>query len=271
VARGWTALTAIALLTLVLVPSAGGHRGTPCPTRGALLPDLVQEVPSDITVDLARSGSHVTFRLGFSTTMGNIGEGPLEVVGHRSPGEPSMSAEQLIALRSGGTCRRSAVGTVRYDFRKTHEHWHLLGFDRYSLLRPSGTPAPAPTRKAGFCLGDRVGLTQDLRHAAARARWITDCAIDEPHAARVVEGISVGWADIYEAYIEGQLLDITKLTPGRYVLANTVNPNRRLRESRYGNNSASVLIDLRWPQGRDRFPTVRVLATCPGRLRCGKR
>jgi hypothetical protein len=74
---------------------------------------------------------------------------------------------------------------------------------------------------------------------------------------------------VYPAYVEGQVLDISRVQPGHYVLVNIVNPARALVESRYGNDSASVLIDLRWPRGRAQFPTVRVLAACPGRRHCG--
>jgi Lysyl oxidase len=75
---------------------------------------------------------------------------------------------------------------------------------------------------------------------------------------------------VYRAYIEDQYLDITEVRGGRYVLVNRVNADHALAETGYRNNAASVLIDLRWPDGRDRFPAVRVLARCPHSARCSE-
>lgn len=265
----WKALLTIAAIPVVLVSSARAHRSAPCPAAAALLPDLVQEVPSDITVDMTRSGPRIGFRLGFTTTIANTGAGPIEVVGHRGAGQTVMRAEQVVRTRDGESCVRPGAGALRYDFRQTHDHWHLLDFDRYALTRPDGSSAPAPSRKAGFCLGDRTELRRRVPGSVARPRWTSECALDQPRATAVSEGISIGWADVYPAYVEGQVLDISRVQPGHYVLVNIVNPARALVESRYGNDSASVLIDLRWPHGRAQFPTVRVLAACPGRRHCG--
>jgi hypothetical protein len=47
-----------------------------------------------------------------------------------------------------------------------------------------------------------------------------------------------------------------------------VNSDRRLRETRYDNDAASLLLELRWTGGE---PSIRVLATCPGTDRCAAR
>jgi hypothetical protein len=44
-----------------------------------------------------------------------------------------------------------------------------------------------------------------------------------------------------------------------------VNAERRLRETSYANNAASVLLRLRWRGGG---PFIDVLAECPGSARC---
>ena len=80
------------------------------------------------------------------------------------------------------------------------------------------------------------------------------------------EGISPGYGDDYVPRLEGQWVDITSLRPDRYVLVHRVNPERELRESDYGNNAASVLVELRRPAGE--IPTIAVLARCPGSERC---
>jgi len=81
-------------------------------------------------------------------------------------------------------------------------------------------------------------------------------------------GISVGYGDDYHAYLEGQSIAVTGLPAGRYELVHRVNGNGRLRETRYSNNAASVLVRLSWPNGSDDRPRVEVLKRCPGRERC---
>jgi hypothetical protein len=44
-----------------------------------------------------------------------------------------------------------------------------------------------------------------------------------------------------------------------------VNADRRIHETKYRNNAASVLLALQWRQG---IPYIRVLANCPDRARC---
>src|SRR4029077_18634549 len=55
---------------------------------------------------------------------------------------------------------------------------------------------------------------------------------------------------------------------GRYVLVHQVNVDRRLRELDYGNDAASLLLELRWQHGH---PLVRILRECPGTARCDRR
>jgi hypothetical protein len=42
-----------------------------------------------------------------------------------------------------------------------------------------------------------------------------------------------------------------------------------MRETKYTNNAASVLIQLSWPNGRRATPSLRVLRICEATERCG--
>jgi hypothetical protein len=220
-----------------------------------------------VTVDLQRIGTRIVFRLGFTSSIANVGAGALKIVGRRAAGARAMRAEQIVQRKHGGACRYPDVGLVRFDFNQTHDHWHLLRFDRYTLTDLQGRRPVAPVRKAGFCLND------DIRAAgpggpATRRTFTTDCGLDQPQARTVSEGISVGWTDVYPAYVEGQYIDITQVPAGRYVLANQVNVGHRLVEHRYANDAASLLLRLSWPHGRQQFPAVRILAACPHSRTC---
>ena len=41
-------------------------------------------------------------------------------------------------VRGGGLRTRRGVGSVRYVRRGNHEHWHLMGLQRFELRTPAG-------------------------------------------------------------------------------------------------------------------------------------
>jgi hypothetical protein len=84
----------------------------------------------------------------------------------------------------------------------------------------------------------------------------------------VFQGTSVGYTDRYPSYFHGQNLDLTGVPGGNYVLVHRSNRRLLLRELRYENNAASRRIRIRWPHGRSRAPSVRVVRTCPDSDRC---
>jgi hypothetical protein len=90
----------------------------------------------------------------------------------------------------------------------------------------------------------------------------------QPKLDGLFAGISVGYADRYEAHLEGQFVDLTGLPEGRYVLTHTVNPEQTLIESDYSDNASSLLVGLRWPNGNNELPRVRVWKRCPGAASC---
>ena len=236
-----------------------------------LLPDLDVAAPSGLVADVAVIGGRSVVRLSFASTASNVGVGPLVVRGHRPfTGQLELRAEQIVTLANGRERVRADVGVLRYVEEETHEHWHLLPFMRYELRRARDFRLVVPDRKTGFCLGDRVDGVQGRRlpHEPRKRVFDTNCGPGERGLLAIEEGISVGWADVYEAWRDGQFLDITGVPAGRYVLVHRVNPSRRLVESRYGNNASSLLLALSWPNGEGGLPKVRVLKRCPETQRC---
>ena len=74
-----------------------------------------------------------------------------------------------------------------------------------------------------------------------------------------------GYTDRYPAFFHGQNIDITGVPNGTYVLTHRVNASMQLRELRYDNDAASVLLSLHWQNG---MPYLRVLAQCEDSARC---
>jgi hypothetical protein len=244
-----------------LVLPSPGEGGSTAPERR---PDLVQRTPSDVRTRETSRG----FAIGFDSAVENHGDGPLRVNGRRFSGQRDMTADQLIKRTDGSVARIRGIGTIRYTHSGGHDHWHHLFFDRYELRRASDHRLVRPDRKTGFCLGDRYDSDRSFASKPPRAVITGSCLLHEPGARSVAMGISVGYGDDYRAYLEGQSIDVTSLPAGRYELVHRVNGNRRLRETRYSNNAASVLVRLSWPNGSDDRPAVDVLKRCPGRGRC---
>jgi hypothetical protein len=239
-----------------------------------LLPDLDVAVPSGLVADVVQVGQQRRARLAFVSAASNLGEGPLIIQGHRASAvEPELTADQVVRRANGQQTVRPEVGTLAYVQDPTHEHWHLLPFMSYELRRASTFRLVVPDAKTGFCLGDRVDANPRKRLPGEPAAPVfnTDCSLGDRSILAIEEGISVGWADVYHAWRDGQHLDVTGLPAGRYVLVHRVNATRSLLESSYRNNASSVLLRLSWPDGPFGAPTVRVLARCPETARCPAR
>jgi Lysyl oxidase len=256
-------LIALALGGAALLALAGQSDN---PTRASQrLPDLDQEAPSKLEVSVDEAGGG--YRLGFRSAVRNVGAGALIVSGRRDrAGSPTMTADQLIENSSAPPAPLEGVGRLRYVRSPDHEHWHLLGFMRYELRRPGGRAALVRDRKTGFCLGDRYRARErGLPERPPAAVYTSRCGLGGTARLGLIEGISVGYGDVYKPNLEGQSLDLTGLAPGRYVLVHRVNAGRRLRESDYTNNASSLLLQLRRRGGR---PSVQVLESCSDAGRC---
>jgi glucose/arabinose dehydrogenase len=261
VAVGFTVSVAVSAIAVdTHVAAAGSQR----------LPDLDQATPSQLVITRSGPRRQPVYRLGFLSAVSNVGDGPLIINGHRSGLDTAtMVADQLVETAGAPRQVVPGVGELRYVTSVDHRHWHLLGFDRYEL-RVAGHSGVAAARdsKTGFCLGDRYRETGRVLPAAPRQPAYTSrCGLAQTQLLGLTEGISVGYGDDYRANLEGQYLRLTGLRSGRYVLVHEVNADRRLRELDYGNNAASLLLDLTWRRGE---PVIRVLKACPDTAGCDR-
>lgn len=235
-----------------------------------LLPDLQQEVPAQVAV--VRRGRQL--RLVFRSAVRNVGRGVLYLDASRpSRASKTMRITQLIDGfdRSGRPLEQRAVpdvGRLRYFDVRTHEHWHVVGFERFELRRPDGRLA-ARDRKTGFCVGARYAASAAAARASRAPVRYTDfdgeCGPKRPNARRVVIGLTPGYGDDYKPEVEGQFIDISRVRPGRYQLVHRTNERERIVEAGYANNAAAVLVELR---RSGRSMKVRVLRRCPDSDTC---
>ena len=236
-----------------------------------LLPDLDQEMPRDLQLTTDQSGAIPRFHLGFQSAVDNRGAGPLVISGHReSQDQPQMVADQSIASSDGSSRTVPDVGRLQYVYSEDHDHWHYLGFDHYELRKAGNYKLFAPDQKTGFCLGDRydTDTTSQLPGEPAQAFYTGYCGRTHTELLSLVEGISVGYGDVYFANLEGQFVDVTGVPAGQYYLVHRVNADRKLAESDYANDAASLLLELSWPAGTAAAPSIKILRGCPAADSC---
>lgn len=231
-------------------------------------PDLDQRPATDLSFQRTSSGR---FLLGFTSATDNVGDGPLSIVASRpSRAVPTMRASQRVRLIGGGAQTYPDVGFLKYTIAPPHEHWHLMDFQRYELRRASDHSLVIADRKSGFCLADHWALVPGyVPGKPRRPVFHSNCKQYEPGALAVEQGTSVGYTDRYPAYFHGQNLDVTRVPAGTYVLVHRANGDLPLRELRYENNAASLLVRFSWPRGRGHQPAIRVLRTCADSEWCG--
>jgi hypothetical protein len=217
-------------------------------------PNLVQRPPSGLVIERARN-SH--WLLGFTSMVDNRGPGILEIKGTRKPGAHVMEVRQFVQLANGTERVDPASGELHYVVAPPHYHWHMIGFVHAELRTAGDFQLRVRDHKSGFCIADHYGTAIGVPHGPPR--FLSNCEQFNPRARAVVEGASVGYTDRYPAFFHGQQLDINGLTAGRYWLVHRANEDFHLRESRYDDNVASVLIRLAW---RDGTPSVVPLRVC---------
>jgi len=118
-------------------------------------------------------------------------------------------------------------GDPRFEYFECHRHYHFNGFASYELLDQNNQPV-ALGRKVSFCLLDGI-------------RWDPKSPLQGKYHCNN-QGIQAGWADVYDAGLDGQWVDITGVPPGTYTLRITMNPDQVIEETDYTNNSASTQV-----------------------------
>ena len=256
--RVGAAVGCVALGSLAVAASVGEDAKAP-----AILPNIDQAAPAQVRVRTVDTPSGRGHRLGFTSRVVNDGRGPLIIRSART-GDEVMRADQVVEIRGGGLRTRRGVGSVRYVRRGGHQHWHVMGLQRFELRTPAGKRLPRRVAKQGLCLGDREPARKGTRPPDA---YNGECGKRRPGLLTLTQGLSPGWSDPYFPNVEGQELDITGLRTGRYVLVHRADPFHRLEERDETDNAAAVVISIR-RRSAGETPRVKVLRTCRGRARC---
>jgi hypothetical protein len=174
--------------------------------------------------------------LQFAANVWNAGPSPLVLDGFRRTGENIMDAYQYFYNANGEQVGYAPTGTMEWDARDGHNHWHFTDFARYSLLDSTQSEV-VRSQKEAFCLAATDAIDYTVKNANWRPNNTdlhTACGNEGSLAVREV--LDVGSGDTYLQYLPGQSFDITDLPNGTYYVQVTANPEHNLYESDLTNN-----------------------------------
>jgi hypothetical protein len=208
--------------TTLAVTSPSQGSGTP------LQPDLI--VWSEYLRDAMIQGSSQKL-LRFSNAVPNIGAGALELYGNVQPDGTTYAYQRV--FNDNGTYSDYLAGTFVFADHASHNHWHFDDFADYNLRSVTAGDGVgaivATSQKVSFCLMDVTRYDP----GAGSARYGCNN-----------QGISVGWADVYDRDLDGQWIDITSAPNGTYWLESLADPADRLSEANNVNNASRLKIQI---------------------------
>ncbi|MEW2307052.1 lysyl oxidase family protein [Streptomyces sp. NPDC006864] len=213
------------------------------PTGRATVPDVpkpdLRSLPAyGITVSDGYEDVPGKDYLAFSANVWNAGPAKLVVDGFRTPGKELMDAYQYFYDARGKQVGYTPTGTMEWDPRPGHEHWHFTDFASYRLLKADKKESVRSGKEA-FCLAN----TDAVDYTVKNANWHPDntdlsTACGQENSISVREVLDVGSGDTYTQDLPGQSFDITHLPNGTYYIQVLANPENRLKETDHTNNSA---------------------------------
>jgi Lysyl oxidase len=198
-------------------------------------PDLRSLPPTHLLLDTAEVEGVAHHVLRFSTIIGNVGPGRLELRG-ASTARRTIVSQRI--LGDAGQVTELPVG--EFVFHPAHNHWHFEHFADYELWtraafeawlasgRSVGQPGWRGSKTTGqaesFCVRD--SLQVEALAEGSGGPVYEDCGRD-------LQGISVGWADAYPFSLPEQWIDLgdTPLPDGEYVLRVIADPLNLIYES----------------------------------------
>jgi len=178
------------------------------------------------------------FYVNFGATVWNAGTSPLLVDGFRQTGTELMDAYQYFFDAKGNQVGSVPAGTMQWDNRDGHKHWHFTDFAQYNLLK-SDKKLAVRSGKEAFCLAN----TDAVDYTIPNAKWrpdntdlSTSCGGNTAVAVREV--LDIGNGDTYSQARPGQSFEITGLPNGTYYIEVKANPANKLAETSTANNTA---------------------------------
>ena len=118
-----------------------------------------------------------------------------------------------------------------FIYSAAHKHYHMKDFNEFVLFDRSGNQTNI-VEKQGFCLRDSKPISTWANPKSGP--WNCDSN----------QGISAGWADLYEKTLACQFVVINGIADGDYTLVSTTNAQHTLYEETYEDNSVETDLQI---------------------------
>jgi hypothetical protein len=231
---------------------------------GIFFDEISALYPSCYRTEVEEEGA--TLCLRFDQIFANVGDGNMELRFSVPTAAPDGNHPVFQRIYwSDGTHEDRLTGEVEFHPEHAHYHFASFGLSRLWSVDESGRRAGhAPIRqkrwrkslettlvrsgrKVSFCLAD-TNIDFWGRKGDGPRRYIApDCLFpfeSDGTTDHYVQGITRGWADIYDWYLPDQYIDVAGIPDGDYVLETIADPDGLLREADESNNCDSILIRI---------------------------
>lgn len=235
------------------------------------LPDLFPALDGGFSLDQTSQSGRTLLRFG--TQVNNQGMGPCTLISGR-PGvdsipsgapitswvnpDGSQNVLQAVYNYNSGTNSFNlsyyrAAG--RFTYHTGHGHFHYDGYANYALrqrnangtpgayvMRPDGTGVVGA--KTGFCLIN-INSSFTMLSGSSSTTIPSYSATGQPSTGcGLLQGISVGRADVYSSNLEGQWLDVTGVPNGQYFLEMSMDGENAVLEPDDANNTRTFAVTV---------------------------
>jgi len=210
----------------------------PPDSNTALLPDIVVRESDLYDHDISTAIQPGRTHLRLSNGTANAGDGKLYIYGSGvDNGDGSENILQRVYLDGGTWFDRTAGAFI---FHESHNHIHVEDWSIYRLreaLPGDGVGAEvAKGVKTSFCILDLAIYDNTLPNHDPSGQFF--------NCSSTIQGLSVGWVDIYSKNLAGQNIDITDVPDGTYWLESEVDPFDWFLESDESNNTTRIKVTL---------------------------
>jgi Lysyl oxidase len=231
---------------------------------GIFFDEISTLYPSCYRSEVEEEGARLCLR--FDQTFANVGEGSMELRFSVPTAAPEGNHDVFQRLYSSvGEPEDRLAGQV--EFHPAHGHYHFTSFGLSRLWKVDArgktvgrhpvrekrwnrrieTTLARAGRKVSFCLADTNIDFWGRKGDGPRQYIAPDCLFpfeSDGVTDHFVQGITRGWADIYDWYLPDQYIDVSGVADGIYVLETVADPDDLLAEADESNNCETIVIRL---------------------------
>jgi hypothetical protein len=242
--RQFLCFVCISFLPLCLSCGGGGEGGGFNGIPAEMIPNLRPEKASSLSIENTDTGSGVQRVLRMASRISNYGAGPMELFGNISGAQQGeiVPGFQIIRWNNGDT---TTLPAGDFEFHPQHNHWHWENLVTFKLLQAMNAVDPydpantlvGANPKVSFCLIDSSRISPFGGPGQPGSPQYSTCNAN-------TQGISVGWSDIYAAFLFGQWIVIEGVADGIYWIVLECDPLGLLQETDETDNRSAVKVQI---------------------------